>query len=330
MKIANQSTWEKLMGYRSPNRTMWLVLCLIACFLFLPNFSARADIGPKPTMEFIFVQEDDPHLAIVEGTLLECEDAACMQAAPLEDLGPQGFSCSSDRCSSMAYGYAPYHRLVIRFSDGKIRESNIFENRFFNAVFLVTIRADDLVIKADIWASSVTSSNGFTFIIILLGIPISLILAICALIWLSIRAGKAVLLFSNARGAFILSWITAGLMLVLGGLYALTLPLTILIESVVTILYAKLRQRSMLTLLTSVILANTITQPFLLITLFMIGAIGQTGIINYLLIFEVIIWLGEALMIYLMQRKEIAFKEALGLSLLLNATSFLIGLMLRV
>ena len=62
----------------------------------------------------------------------------------------------------------------------------------------------------------------------------------------------------------------------------------------------------------------------------MIGAMGKTGLMNYLLFFEVIIWLGESVMIYLPQRKEMTFKEALGISLLLNATSFLIGLMLRI
>jgi len=330
MKIANQSMWEKLMGYRSPNRTKWLVFCMIACFLLLPNYSVRADIGPKPTMEFIFVQDNDPALVILEGTMLECEDANCSQAAPLEALGPQGFSCSSDRCSSMAYGYAPYHRLEILFSDGKIRESNIFEKRFFNASYQVTVRADDLVVKSDIWKSSAASLNGFTFVLMLLGIPILFLIAIGALMWLSVRARKAALSFTDARGAFILSWITAGLMLAFGGLYALTLPLTIVIESVLTVVYGKLRGRSILTLITSVILANTITQPFLLIALFMMGAMGRTGLMNYLLLFEVIIWLGEAIMIYLPQRKEMAFKEALGFSLLLNAASFLIGLMLRV
>jgi hypothetical protein len=281
-------------------------------------------------MEFIFVQENDPPLVILEGTLLECEDATCSRAEPLEALGPQGISCTSDRCSSMAYGYAPYHRLVIRFSDGKIRESNIFEKRFFNASYQVTVRADDLVVQPDIWKSSAASLNGFNFMLMLLGIPILFVLAIGAWIWLSMRARGSVLSFSHASGAFILSWITTGLMLIFGGFYALTLPLTLLIEFVLAIVYGKLRERSLLNLLTTVILANAITQPFLLIALFMMGAMGQTGFMNYLLLFEVIIWLGEAVMIYLPQRKVMAFKEALGLSLLLNATSFLIGLMLRV
>jgi hypothetical protein len=318
------------MSFSHPKRFIWVVFGLFACLLLIPNYTVRADIGPKPTMEFIFIQENDPDLVILEGTLMECEDAACNQAAPLEALGPQGFSCTSDRCISMAYGYASYHRLVIRFSDGSVRESNIFENRFFNAVYQVRVRTDDLVVKTDIWKSSVTSSDGLSFYLMLLGIPASFILAIGAWIWLSIRARNESLLFSNARGAFILSWIAAGLMLVFGGLYALTLPLTILIESAVTTLYAKRRKRSVFPLLTSVILANAITQPFLLIVLFMMGTMGRTGIMNYLLLFEVIIWLVEAVMIYLPQRKEMVFKEALGFSLLLNATSFLIGLTLRV
>ena len=106
MNIAIRSMGEKLMRCRRPKRFMWVVFGLIACFLVIPNYGVRADIGPKPSMEFIFVQENDPPLEILEGTLLECDDASCTQAAPLEALGPQGFSCTSNRCSSKTSSFA--------------------------------------------------------------------------------------------------------------------------------------------------------------------------------------------------------------------------------
>jgi hypothetical protein len=43
---------------------------------------------------------------------------------------------------------------------------------------------------------------------------------------------------------------------------------------------------------------------------------------------ECIVWLLEAVLLYVWQRKTLSFKESLGLSLLLNAVSFAIGLLL--
>jgi hypothetical protein len=41
-------------------------------------------------------------------------------------MGAQRFECQSDTCYSTGYSYAPYHRLVIEFSDGVTRASNTF------------------------------------------------------------------------------------------------------------------------------------------------------------------------------------------------------------
>jgi hypothetical protein len=98
---------------------------------------AQADIGPKPSMEFSFRYEIEP-VEIVDGQLIECEDEACGQGKPLETLGPQDFSCTEGTCSSMSYGYAPYHRLVITFTD-RTRESNVFTKQAFDARFTVTV-----------------------------------------------------------------------------------------------------------------------------------------------------------------------------------------------
>lgn len=281
-------------------------------------------------MEFTFIQEFEPPLTIVEGTLLECEDVNCAQPVPLEELGPQGFHCTPDHCSSMAYGYSDYHRLVIRFSDGRIRESNVFANRYFDAVYQVTVREDDLNVQEDMWRSNSAFAGIFFFILWLCGIPVFLVAALLALAWISKRASKNHLTFSDNRGPYLFAWIVSAVMVFVGSLISLTLPLTILIESILGGIYAKLRQRSMIMILTLVILVNAITQPILVLAYSVVDTNGLSQVLIYLFILEILVWLGEAVMLYLPLRKEIRLREALGISLLLNITSFLVGLFFRV
>jgi hypothetical protein len=70
-----------------------------------------ADAGPKPGMHFTLTFEGDP-VAIVQVQLIECEDEMCADGQPLEELGPQRITCTEQECSSVAYGYAPYHNRV--------------------------------------------------------------------------------------------------------------------------------------------------------------------------------------------------------------------------
>ena len=125
-----------------------LLFLLLITLSFMPLSSAFADIGPKPEMEFEFVQEPAAEqIEIVSGIMYECEQSDCSDARPLEELGPQRFTCEAASCYSMSYGYSPYHRLEIQFSDGKTRSSNIFETGGFTSTYLVTVRADDLVVE---------------------------------------------------------------------------------------------------------------------------------------------------------------------------------------
>lgn len=117
----------------------------LAIVLLLPTAIVHADIGRKPTMEFAFEYESDP-VSIVEGQLLQCEDAACATGKPLEQVGPQHFSCDEDSCSSMAYGYADYNKLVITFTD-KVRESNVFTKKASEATFKVTVLESALLVE---------------------------------------------------------------------------------------------------------------------------------------------------------------------------------------
>jgi hypothetical protein len=111
--------------------------------------TVSADTGPKPTMDFTFTQQTPgAALTILSGTLFECNQPDCSDAAPLRALGPQRLTCDASSCSALAYGFSPYHRLEIQFSDGKTRQSNVFQTGQFNSAYKVTIRPDDLLVEA--------------------------------------------------------------------------------------------------------------------------------------------------------------------------------------
>ena len=134
-----------------------IVLVLLVLGLStIPGQPAAADTGPKPTMNFTFTQGGaGPQLTILGGTLYECQQADCSDAEPLKkNMGPQHFSCVESTCDSTSYGYSPYHRIEIAFSDGKTRKSNIFQTAGFNSTYTVTVRADDLLVEANILAST--------------------------------------------------------------------------------------------------------------------------------------------------------------------------------
>ena len=113
--------------------------------LLLPAHIVLADTGPKPSMEFTFTGQE---VTIVSGILYECDQPDCSDAAPLEELGPQGLYCETTSCRAIGYGFAPYHILEIEFSDGTTRASNIFETAGFDSKYKVTIGPDDLLVEA--------------------------------------------------------------------------------------------------------------------------------------------------------------------------------------
>ncbi|HEX6034116.1 MAG TPA: hypothetical protein VFY83_06755, partial [Anaerolineales bacterium] len=127
-----------------------LLLLFLSVLVFFPAQAVFADTGPKPTMDFEFQQEmtGEPPVTIASGILYECDQPDCSDAALLEEGGPQGFRCEVNSCSAIAYGFAPYHRIEIDFSDGKTRQSNVFETAGFDSKYRVTIRPDDLLVEA--------------------------------------------------------------------------------------------------------------------------------------------------------------------------------------
>ena len=161
----------------------FILLFSISFFSILPG--PLADTGPKPTMEFQFKQQVLAELVtIVSGILYECQQSDCGDAQPLEEVGPQGFSCSMDSCSAMAYVFAPYHRIEIEFSDGKRRQSNIFETAGFESRYVITVNPDDLSVESlpSLPAPRWTLAILLTFACILCG-GILLIAGIVFLVW---------------------------------------------------------------------------------------------------------------------------------------------------
>ncbi len=293
--------------------------------------ASRADMGPKPTMSFEFVSETGPLPDILEGTLLECQDSSCQEAKPLGNFGPQHFSCTQNQCSSMAYGYSPYHKLVIRFNDGKSKESNIFQKKYFDARYQVTVRPNDLTVKElrgssnflnlVLLLSGITSAS-FICLIMFVFIPFIVVLLI---FWLRSRLGKG--LYKDTPALYIIAWILSILFLIGAGLASPPLLLTVLIEGILGWLYAWRRKVDKLRMITIVILANMITLPALVLALQLPRDVPSLLLLG---ICELIIWLLESVILYFTQSQSIRFREALGLSFGLNAASFLTGLILPI
>jgi len=161
---------------------VFLLSIILMQFLFSAHV-VLADTGPKPSMEFAFKQElTGEQVTIVSGILYECDQPDCSDAAALEELGPQGLYCEVESCRALAYGFAPYHRLEIRFSDGVTRESNIFETAGFDSKYTVTVNADDLLVEAQLGLS------------VLPPIAIIAITCICVLVGLSLIVGGIILI----------------------------------------------------------------------------------------------------------------------------------------
>jgi len=171
-------------------RRFKLLIMLLLLQTLLPMQAVLADTGPKPTMEFEFTQmPPEGELQIISGILYECDLSDCSDAAPLEQLGPQGMYCDTEGCNATAYGFAPYHRLEVEFSDEITRRSNIFETAGFDSKYTVTVRPDDLLVEAQF------SLDIFPRI----GIIEILILCICGLVILGLVIGVIIFLIRRAR-----------------------------------------------------------------------------------------------------------------------------------
>lgn len=164
------------------------LLLFMLILLVVPTGVVLADTGPKPTMDFEFKGLQDGTLSIVSGILYECDQPDCVDAAPLEELGPQGLRCDATSCSAIGYGFAPYHILEIEFSDGVTRRSDIFKTAGFASKYTVTVQPDDLLIKAQLSLGAVPPQ--FLFLIALACACNGMALVVGLIIFLIIRFVK--------------------------------------------------------------------------------------------------------------------------------------------
>jgi len=164
-------------------------LCLLLSSLLLPASVVLADTGPKPSMEFQFNQDiSGAPLTITSGVFYECDQPDCSDAAPIEEVGPQGFYCQAQRCSAVAYGFAPYHRIEIEFSDGQTRRSNVFETAGFDSRYTVSIRPDDLLVEAE-FSLGIFPRTGTVLVVCTCGI-LGLVLVVGLAVFVARRSKK--------------------------------------------------------------------------------------------------------------------------------------------
>jgi len=124
---------------------------------------------------------------IISGILFECNQADCSDAAPLEEVGPQGLYCEAQSCRAIGYGFAPFSMLEIEFSDGMTRRSNIFEQVAFDSFYTVYVRPDDLHVEARFTLTSFPRITRF------------IVACICALVVLGLLGGAAVFLIRRSK-----------------------------------------------------------------------------------------------------------------------------------
>lgn len=307
---------------------------LMLAMLGLAVREVRADVGPKPSMTFNFAYEIEPAPTIVAGEQIQCDDATCTSGKPLEKAGPQGFRCTETACTSMAYGYRDYHRLVIEFSDGVTRESDVFEQRGFNGIYTVTVRADDLEVTPKGGLGSrigliVGLVAGGAIVGLLIG---GLILGLIVVVVIFITK-RSKITPKGDRRPFVAAWAIAVPMLIAGVFLMPALPVTVALEGAAAGIYAGLRQYPPFLWLTLVTLGNLVTQPLLWLSLMAAHGL-EVPYYGALIALEAVIWLVEGTLLYLMRHDvppaALSFQRALILSLGLNTLSFTLGLVLPV
>lgn len=307
------------------NRLMLLLMGLLLITALIPKQIAYADIGPKPQMEFKFNYPYDDQLSIISGELLECDQSDCADAAPLPTLGPQNFSCTKTDCTAMAYGFSKFHRLRITFSDGITRDSNVFGKRFFNARYQVAVGEHDLMVREQLGGLPPLQGILALGLAALILISLFMLTVFVLLILLIIREEQDKNNFQQSKAFYISSWVISLPLILLSLMISRALLLTILLELGVMQAYTSLRKKPHLSGLTVVLLINLLSQPPLWYALHNLIS-GNTWL--PMVLGEIMIWLFEAMTLYLTQRKHYTLREALWLSLLLNAVSLLVGLLL--
>lgn len=296
-------------------------------------------MGPKPTMEFEFVQDmSGSTLTMVSWSLINCEDSECSTTAEIIPV-EYGFNCANhQRDVGVSYGIQhKYFQMEIAFSDGVTRKSNAFARRFFDARYRVAIQNNSLLVK-ELKGSNI---NEYLLLIIfgsMLYLPVALggifIIALGTGVYSTIKKEGSET-FSKRMGnvfwwALVFTFIVFGLLV-----GASTFVATLAIELLTV--FAILKHMKALTKKTlyGVFIANVFTQPLFAIasaSVFFNGIISVSLFVCRIgvIVLEVVIWLVEVGIVNRAQDGQLPFKNILILIFILNAASFVIGLLLPI
>jgi len=160
-----------------------ILILILMLLVLLPLKTVSAD-APPPSMDFEFYSQSSGAMpTILSGTLYECSTADCPNPTSIP------ITCGDTSCHAIA-GYSSY-RLEIKFSDGKTRRSNVFQNNSTYTVYKVTIRSDDLLVETQS-TSSYQSSAGVIYLLTAICVVLAciLVLAILLILFLIRRSRK--------------------------------------------------------------------------------------------------------------------------------------------
>ncbi len=196
----------------------------------------------------------------------------------------------------------------------------------FAAEYKVTVYADHTEVMEQL-GGAIWPVFGNTFLNLLLGLFFFCLFTVILvmLIVLLVKEGQPDATFKSLLGWLIAAWILAIPYMLISLLLTRGLVTTLVVELLLGALYVVWRKRPIVVVLTVILLLNLVTQPALWLTVS-----GFSGKYPVLLVpfAELVVWLVEAGGLFLAQRKTIKVGEALLVSLVLNAASFGIGLLL--
>jgi hypothetical protein len=280
-------------------------------------------------MQFTFINRIKPGPTIISGKLIECQDEACAVTEPFRQMGPQRFECQANTCYSVAYSYSPYHRLEIEFSDGTTRQSNTFTKRAYAANYLVTVQEGSLKVEEKILGPNVpffkAGAPTLFDLLATVAFPFLEITLLVVLVALAVRTGRAGATLASYNKWLKAAWLLAIPAILVGIKWTQGLITTLVVELLLGTGYILWKKRPADVILTVILLLNLITQPVLWVTISGFSGLNPA----FLVIFaELVVWLVEAGGLYLSQRTSMKFQEALLISLVLNAASFILGSLL--
>jgi hypothetical protein len=164
-----------------------ILILILVLLVLLPLKTVSAD-APPPSMDFEFYPQTPGAMpTILSGTLYGCEGSDCQNPIPIP------ISCDDSTCRAN-WGYSS-NRLEVRFSDGKTRQSNVFQSTLAHTVYKVTIRPDDLLVETQS-TSGYQSGAGVLYLLAVVcvglacGLACILVLAILLILFLVRRSRK--------------------------------------------------------------------------------------------------------------------------------------------